>query len=219
MDLKEKVTNRLKEQYSNLGFPQDVLTSVAGMAVVGLSDDASDDVIAERVSGLSDMLKSFQRNADKRVSDAKKAADEIAKGGKGDNANDETNDNKADEPAWFKAYRERQEQEKSELQQKIDRLVGESNQKSFDDKVTAAAKKIGLRGDLLVLAKAGLSPDMDDVAIADKLGAVKKTLMESGAKIGSDERSETMTKTEEDAARAEAAAWVKKKAEELRQDK
>ena len=39
--------------------------------------------------------------------------------------------------------------------------------------------------------------------------------MESGAKLGSEERSSTMTKTEEDAARAEAAEWVKKQAEKL----
>ena len=101
------------------------------------------------------------------------------------------------------------------MQEKIDRLVGESNQKSFDEKVAVAAKKVGLKGDLLALAKASLSPDMDSTALENKLGAIKKTLMESGAKLGSEERSSTMTKTEEDAARAEAAEWVKKQAEKL----
>lgn len=213
MDLKEKVTNRLKEQYSNLGFPQDVLTSVVGVAVIGLPEDATDDVIAERVKSVEPMLKSFQSNVDKRVSEAKKAAEEIAKGGK--SQEEKPVDNANGEPEWFKVYRERQEQEKSELQQKIDRLVGESNQKSFDEKVAAAAKKVGLKGDLLALAKASLSPDMDSTALENKLGAIKKTLMESGAKLGSEERSSTMTKTEEDAARAEAAEWVKKQAKKL----
>lgn len=213
MDLKEKVTNRLKEQYSNLGFPQDVLTSVVGVAVIGLPEDATDDVIAERVKSVEPMLKSFQSNVDKRVSEAKKAAEEIAKGGK--SQEEKPVDNPNGEPEWFKVYREKSEQEKKELQEKIDRLVGESNQKSFDEKVAVAAKKVGLKGDLLVLAKASLSPDMDSTVLENKLGAIKKTLMESGAKLGSEERSSTMTKTEEDAARAEAAEWVKKQAEKL----
>lgn len=213
MDLKEKVTNRLKEQYSNLGFPQDVLTSVVGVAVIGLPEDATDDVIAERVKSVEPMLKSFQSNVDKRVSEAKKAAEEIAKGGK--SQEEKPVDNANGEPEWFKVYREKSEQEKKELQEKIDRLVGESNQKSFDEKVAVAAKKVGLKGDLLALAKASLSPDMDSTALENKLGAIKKTLMESGAKLGSEERSSTMTKTEEDAARAEAAEWVKKQAEKL----
>ena len=213
MDLKEKVTNRLKEQYSNLGFPQDVLTSVVGVAVIGLPEDATDDVIAERVKSVEPMLKSFQSNVDKRVSEAKKAAEETAKGGKGQE--EKPVDNANGEPEWFKVYREKSEQEKKELQEKIDRLVGESNQKSFDEKVAVAAKKVGLKGDLLALAKASLSPDMDSTALENKLGAIKKTLMESGAKLGSEERSSTMTKTEEDAARAEAAEWVKKQAEKL----
>lgn len=213
MDLKEKVTNRLKEQYSNLGFPQDVLTSVVGVAVIGLPEDATDDVIAERVKSVEPMLKSFQSNVDKRVSEAKKAAEEIAKGGK--SQEEKPVDNANGEPEWFKVYREKSEQEKKELQEKIDKLVGESNQKSFDEKVAVAAKKVGLKGDLLVLAKASLSPDMDSTVLENKLGAIKKTLMESGAKLGSEERSSTMTKTEEDAARAEAAEWVKKQAEKL----
>ncbi len=213
MDLKEKVTNRLKEQYSNLGFPQDVLTSVVGVAVIGLPEDATDDVIAERVKSVEPMLKSFQSNVDKRVGEAKKAAEEIAKGGK--SQEEKPVDNPNGEPEWFKVYREKSEQEKKELQEKIDRLVGESNQKSFDEKVAVAAKKVGLKGDLLALAKASLSPDMDSTALENKLGAIKKTLMESGAKLGSEERSSTMTKTEEDAARAEAAEWVKKQAEKL----
>ncbi|GEM_PF-1291219 len=213
MDLKEKVTNRLKEQYSNLGFPQDVLTSVVGVAVIGLPEDATDEAIAERVKSVEPMLKSFQSNVDKRVSEAKKAAEEAAKGGK--SQDEKPVDNANGEPEWFKVYRENSEQEKRELQDKIDRLVGESNQKSFDEKVAVAAKKVGLKGDLLVLAKASLSPDMDATALENKLGAIKKILMESGAKLGSEERSVTMTKTEEDAARAEAAEWVKKQAEKL----
>ena len=193
MDLKEKVTNRLKEQYSNLGFPQDVLTSVVGVAVIGLPEDATDEAIAERVKSVEPMLKSFQSNVDKRVSEAKKAAEEAAKGGK--SQDEKPVDNANGEPEWFKVYR--------------------SNQKSCDEKVAVAAKKFGLKGDFLVLAKASLSPDMDATALENKLGAIKKILMESGAKLGSEERSVTMTKTEEDAARAEAAEWVKKQAEKL----
>lgn len=50
---------------------------------------------------------------------------------------------------------------------------------------------------------------MDDAALANKLGAIKKTLIESGAKVGSEERNAVAQKTREEAERANAREWVK----------
>lgn len=214
MELREKMANMLKEQYSNLGSPQEVLNCVAGMAVVGLSDDAAEEVITERIKGAGDMLRAFQSNADKRVSDAIKATKESIKGGKVADPRENVEDsNEGGEPIWFTKFREENEREKAELQAKITELEGANARKSYEERVNSAAKAVGLKGDLLALAKANLSPDMDDAAIANKLGAIKKTLIESGAKVGSEERSAAAQKTREEAMRAEAKEWVNKQKE------
>ncbi len=214
MELREKMANMLKEQYSNLGSPQEVLNCVAGMAIVGLSEDAAEEVIAERVKSAGDMLRAFQSNADKRVSDAIKATKEGVKGGKiADPSVSVDASNGEGEPVWFAKFREENEREKADLLAKIAELEGANARKSFDERVGSAAKAVGLRGDLLELAKANLSPDMDDAAIANKLGAIKKTLIESGAKVGSEERSAAAQKTREEAERAKAREWVNQQKE------
>lgn len=214
MELREKMANLLKEQYSNLGSPQDVLNCVAGMAIVGLPEDAAEEVIAERINSAGDMLRAFQSNADKRVSDAIKATKEGIKGGKVADPNDGVdNSNGKEEPSWLSEFREENTRVLAELQAKIAALEGTNARKSFDERVNSAAKAVGLKGDLLVLAKANLSPDMDDATIANKLGAIKKTLIESGAKVGSEERNTVAQKTREEALRAEEREWVKQQKE------
>lgn len=208
MDLKEKMANKLKELYSNLGFSQDVLANVSESAVIGLSDDADDAAIEARAKGFEGMLKAFQSNTEKRVTEAVAKAGEKNKGGEGPK-----NPAVGGEPDWFKAYRESQEAERKALQDKLNALEGANRTKSFDELVAKHAKGLGLSGDLLEMAKATLSADMDEDAVKNALGKAKKTLMEAGAKIGSEERPAQMSKTEEDKMRADAAAWVKAQAE------
>lgn len=208
MDLKEKMANKLKELYSNLGFSQDVLATVSASAIVGLADDADDAAIEARAKGFEAMLKAFQSNTEKRVTEA------VAKAGKDNKGGQEQKTQTVEgEPEWFKAYRESQEAERKALQDKINALEGTNRTKSFDELVAKHAKELGLSGSLLELAKAGLSADMDENAVKNALGQAKKTLMEAGAKIGSEERTAQMSKTEEEKMRADAAAWVKAQAE------
>lgn len=208
MDLKEKMANKLKELYSNLGFSQEVLVSVSESAIVGLADDADDAAIEARAKGFEGMLKAFQSNTEKRVTDA------VAKANKGDgNKGGDGHTQTEGEPEWFKTYRESQEAERKALKDQLDKLEGAGRQKSFDDLVAKHANVLGLSGDLLEMAKATLSADMDEDAIKNALGKAKKTLMEAGARVGSEERTPQMTKTEEEKMRADAAAWVKAEAE------
>lgn len=208
MDLKEKMANKLKELYSNLGFSQEVLVSVSESAIVGLADEADDAAIEARAKGFEGMLKAFQSNTEKRVTDA------VAKANKGDgNKGGDGHTQTEGEPEWFKKYRESQEAERKALKDQLDKLEGAGRQKSFDDLVAKHANVLGLSGDLLEMAKATLSADMDEDAIKNALGKAKKTLMEAGAKVGSEERTTQMTKTEEEKMRADAAAWVKAEAE------
>lgn len=211
-ELKERMANKLKELYSNLGFSQEVLTSVTESAIDGLSSDVDDAAIESRAKAFGGMLKSFQTNTERRVTEAvRKATDEKVKGGKPEEPTP------SDEPAWFKAYRESQEQKSKSLEETIARLEGENKSKQFDQLVSRVSKEFGLSSSVLDLVKQGLSADMDEKSIRDYLGKAKKTLIDAGAKISDEERPAEMSKSEKDRMRSEAAEWVK--AEAARQSK
>jgi hypothetical protein len=205
--MKEKMAKELKKAYSNLGLPEDVLKSVAGMVIVGLAEDADDAAIAARAkeSYVEEMLKSFQSHADKIRTEAKKATQEDKnKGG-------EHNDDGV--PQYIKDMLQAQKETNELLTKEIQSLKAANSKRSFDESVESIGKELGLTGELLGLCKAGLSTDSDEKAIRDHLGKAKKTLIDSGAKI-SDEASklEHKDETDEEAERKAAEEWVKQHA-------
>lgn len=200
-----KMTQKLKELYSNLGLPESILNSVAGAAVIGLSEDADDDVIAARASekGIADMLKAYQSHADSVRTNAKKA-------NKGKN-NDDDGESDKDAPSWFKSYTDGQNEIQQKLLDRIAALESAKDAEAFDAIVSRVGKELHLEGAMLDLCKSGLSSDMDEKTIKDKLGAAKKVLVEGGVhfeeKLSSHDES-SRRQAEIDAARA----WVKEHA-------
>lgn len=200
----EKMTQKLKELYSNLGLPESILNSVAGAAVIGLSEDAADDVIAARASekGIADMLKAYQSHADK-VRGGKKA-------NKGKN-NADDGESDEDAPSWFKSYTDGQNEIQQKLLDRIAALESAKETEAFDAIVSRVGKELHLEGAMLDLCKSGLSSDMDEKTIKDKLGAAKKVLVEGGVhfeeKLSSHDES-SRRQAEIDAARA----WAKEHA-------
>ena len=194
-----RMTQELKKLHSDLGLPETVLNSVAGFAIVGMSDESDDAAITARASeqSIREMLKSFQSHTDKIRTEAKKVAKE--------NKNEEVHE---DVPSWFKSYEERQEKTQNELLAKIKTLEGEASEKNFSSMVSRIGKELGLEGAVLDLCSNGLSSDMDETAVRNKLGAAKKTLVDSGVKF--EERLPTQSAAAQNAAELEAArAWAK----------
>jgi hypothetical protein len=197
-----KMTQKLKELYSNLGLPETILNSVAGAAVIGLGEDADDAAITARANekGIADMLKAYQSHADSVRTNAKKAIK-----GKNNAEDGESND---ETPSWFKAYMDGQ----SEIQQKLlDRIAVLESAKAteaFDAMVSRVGKELNLSGSMLDLCRTGLSSDMDEKTIKDKLGAAKKVLADNGVHF-----EEKLSSTDESSRRQadiEAArAWAK----------
>jgi hypothetical protein len=197
-----KMTQKLKELYSNLGLPESILNSVAGAAVIGLGEDADDAAITARANekGIADMLKAYQSHADSVRTNAKKANK-----GKNNAEDGESND---ETPSWFKTYMDGQ----SEIQQKLlDRIAVLESAKAteaFDAIVARVGKELNLSGSMLDLCRTGLSSDMDEKTIKDKLGAAKKVLADNGVHF-----EEKLSSTDESSRRQadiEAArAWAK----------
>ena len=197
-----KMTQKLKELYSNLGLPESILNSVAGAAVIGLGEDADDAAITARASekGIADMLKAYQSHADSVRTNAKKANK-----GKNNAEDGESND---ETPSWFKTYMDSQSEVQQKLLDRIAVLESSKAAEAFDVMVSRVGKELNLEGPMLDLCKQGLSSDMDEKTVKDKLGAAKKVLTDSGVHF-----EERLSSTDENSRRQadiEAArAWAK----------
>lgn len=200
-----KMTQKLKELYSNLGLPETILNSVAGAAVIGLGEDADDAAITARANekGIADMLKAYQSHADKVRTDAKKAIK-----GKNNADDGESND---ETPSWFKAYSDGQNEIQQKLLDRIAALESAKATEAFDAIVARVGKELNLEGSMLDLCKQSLSSDMDEKTIKDKLGAAKKVLADSGVRF--EERLSSTDESSRRQAEIEAArAWAKEQA-------
>lgn len=205
-----KMTQKLKELYSNLGLPETILNSVAGAAVIGLGEDADDAAITARANekGIADMLKAYQSHADSVRTNAKKAIK-----GKNNADDGESND---ETPSWFKTYMNSQSEAQQKLLDRIAVLESTKATEAFDAMVTRVGKELNLSGSMLDLCKTGLSSDMDEKTIKDKLGAAKKVLADNGVhfeeKLSSTDES-SRRQAEIEAARAWAKEQVAKNSE------
>ena len=197
-----KMTQKLKELYSNLGLPETILNSVAGAAVIGLGEDADDAAITARANekGIADMLKAYQSHADSVRTNAKKAIK-----GKNNADDGESND---ETPSWFKSYMDSQSEVQQKLLDRIAVLESAKATEAFDAMVTRVGKELNLSGSMLDLCRTGLSSDMDEKTVKDKLGAAKKVLADNGVHF-----EEKLSSTDESSRRQadiEAArAWAK----------
>lgn len=200
MDLSSRLLDMLKEHYSDLGFSQEVMKSVAEVCSVGLSDESSDEELSAQVTKYSPMLREFQRYSDRRVTDVQRSLEERNKG-KGN----------GDEPSWFASYRASVEAEQSALREKISALESAKKDESFNQLVSSIASELGL-SDVLELVSSNLSSDMDESAIRSALGRSKQLLSEHGAKF--DERGKRVS-TSEESAREAAREWAKKRSESI----
>lgn len=197
-----KMTQKLKELHSNLGLPELVLNSVAEVAKIGLPEDADDAAITARASEKSivDMLKAFQSHADSVRTNAKKANK-----GKNNAEDGESND---ETPSWFKSYMDSQSEVQQKLLDRIAVLESAKATEAFDAMVTRVGKELNLSGSMLDLCRTGLSSDMDEKTIKDKLGAAKKVLADNGVHF-----EEKLSSTDENSRRQAdidaARAWAK----------
>lgn len=202
MDLSSRLLDMLKEHYSDLGFSQEVMKSVAEVCSVGLSDESSDEELSAQVTKYSPMLRAFQRYSDRRVTDVQRSLEERNKGkGNGE----------GEEPSWFASYRASVEAEQSALREKISALESAKKDESFNQLVSSIASELGL-SDVLELVSSNLSSDMDESAIRSALGRSKQLLSEHGSKF--DERGKRVS-TSEESARESAREWAKKRSESI----
>lgn len=202
----QKMTKKLKELYSNYGLPENVLTSVAAVAINGLDDACTEEQLTERAkdSSVVDFLKSLQSHSDKIRTDALKAA----KGKTKDVEDPETGGDGGKIPDYIQRILDQQEKDKKELADRLAAIESSNKLKDFDSLVSRLANEMGIDSVVLDLVKPGLSSDMDESAIKDKLGAAKKALSERGATFR-EQLTQQTSEAELQAQREEALKWAK----------
>lgn len=200
------MTKKLKELYSNYGLPENVLTSVAAVAINGLDDACTEEQLTERAkaSSVVDFLKSLQSHSDKIRTDALKAA----KGKTKDGEEPEPGGDGGKIPDYIQKLLDQQEKDRKEFADRLAAIESSNKLKDFDSLVSRLANEMGIDSVVLDLVKPGLSSDMDESAIKDKLGAAKKALSERGATFR-EQLTQQTSEAELQAQREEALKWAK----------
>ena len=181
--MKEKILAALKTKYSNLGFGAKVLDGVASILEKSVTDESQ---IETAVGGVEPLLKVFQSDADRArteynalkgqydVLKAKVEASAAAGGEQG-----KKNAPGDEEPAWFKAYKQQQEERYNAIKTESDTLKAEKAKSERANLITAKAKELGIPEWRM---KEGfvIADDADEKAIGDYLAGVQKNLVTAG---------------------------------------
>lgn len=203
--MKEKLISKLKELYPNLGLSEAIFENVGAVMVGTLAQDADDAAIEVAAKSCEAMLKAFQSDADKRVTDAMKKS-------KSNKDDDSSNKPGTDSEVlkMLKEMKDSQEAERKTLLDRIAALEGKNTEKVFDELVAKVAGELGLPQNVLDRAKRGLSSDMDEAKVKEELGSFKKFLAEVGATF--EESTGFSTVTDDEAARESAKKYVEEHA-------
>ena len=187
--MKEKILAALKTKYSNLGFGAKVLDGVASILEKSVTDESQ---IETAVGGVEPLLKVFQSDADRARTeynalkgqyDVLKAKVEASAAGGGEQG--KKNAPGDEEPAWFKAYKQQQEERYNAIKTESDTLKAEKAKSERANLITAKAKELGIPEWRM---KEGfvIADDADEKAIGDYLAGVQKNLVTAGLEgIGS----------------------------------
>lgn len=181
--MKEKILAALKTKYSNLGFGAKVLDGVAAILEKSVTDESQ---IETAVGGVEPLLKVFQSDADRARTeynalkgqyDVLKAKVEASAAGGG--KQDKKNAPDDEEPAWFKAYKQQQEERYNAIKTESDTLKAEKAKSERANLITAKAKELGIPEWRM---KEGfvIADDADEKAIGDYLAGVQKNLVTAG---------------------------------------
>lgn len=181
--MKEKILAVLKTKYSNLGFDAKALDGVAASLAESVTDESQ---IETAVRGVEPILKVFQADFDRKrteynalkgqYDELKAKADTSSAAGGGQSKKNEPDD---DEPAWFKAYKQQQEERYNAIKAESDTLKSEKAKTERSNLITAKAKELGIPEWRM---KEGfvIADDADEKAIADYLASVQKNLVTAG---------------------------------------
>lgn len=181
--MKEKILAVLKTECPNLGFNAKALDGVAASLAESVTDESQ---IETAVRGVVPILKVFQADFDRKrteynvlkgqYDELKAKADTSSANGGVQGKKNEPDD---DEPAWFKAYKQQQEERYNAIKAESDTLKSEKAKTERSNLITAKAKELGIPEWRM---KEGfvIADDADEKTIGEYLASVQKNLVTAG---------------------------------------
>ena len=139
--MKEKILQALKTKFKNLGFGDKAFDGVATFLAITVTEETA---IETAIGGVEPLLKSFQGDADKRVTDAIAKAKAEKESGEGADPNKKTEpktEGNDEPPAWAKALIESNTQLKSELNTMKSGKTFETRKQTLESKLEKAPAK------------------------------------------------------------------------------
>lgn len=179
--MKTKILSALKTKYVNLGFSAKALDGVASVLEKTVTEE---NQIEDAVNGVEGLLRVFQADNDRVRTDyatLQKQYEELQKkqsqqGKGGGSGNNEPNN---DEPAWFTAYKEEQEERFNALKSESDTLKAEKAKTERMALITNKAKELGIP-EWRVSEGFVIADDADEAAISSYLANIQQNLVTAG---------------------------------------
>lgn len=178
--MKIKILSALKTKYSNLGFNAKALDGVAAVLAQTVTDE---NQIEDAVNGVEGLLRVFQADNDRQRTEyatLKSQHDELLKksqqGNGGGSDNNATND---DEPAWFKAYKQEQEQRFNAIKSESEALKAAKAKDERNALIATKAKELGIP-DWRMKQGFVIADDADEASIGEYLAGVQKDIVAAG---------------------------------------
>lgn len=152
---KHRVFQLLKTKASSFGFNKDELMGVAEVISnnQALSDDSTDEEVNAQIDAVIPFLHVGQKQANRIVAQTKPSPNDDAGNGGGAKPS-VTEPKQDDEPAWFKAYREKQEERIRAIEQKdtasqrdakLQELLKDTG--AYGKTILASAKRMNFQSD------------------------------------------------------------------------
>lgn len=177
--MKTKILTALKTKYSNLGFNAKALDGVASVLEKTITDETQID---DAVNGVEGLLRVFQSDSDRHRTEyntLKAQMDELQKKQSVNGNGGGQNDTIDDEPAWFKAYKQQQEQLYTAIKNESDALKAEKAKNERRAFIENKAKELGIPE---WRTKEGfvIADDADESVISQYLSDIQQNLITAG---------------------------------------
>jgi len=175
--MKEKILAALKTKFKNLGFGDKAFDGVATFLAITVTEETA---IETAIGGVEPLLKSFQGDADKRVTDAIAKLKAEKDQDKGADPEKKTEPEKTDpnEPAWFTAYKQEQKTSMEALKLETETFKANKAKEDRASAIKAKAKELGISENLVKRLNIA-----DDADIDTELTEYKQELVNSGVQI------------------------------------
>lgn len=139
--MKKKFLQFLSNKIEDLGLSDKAVADLIKIGCAGLADDASDDDIIKAVDSVVPYAKAMQGEYTRKVQAAKQSQKQSHDG---EGGADGAGDDDKDIPAWFKAYKQQNDEAIAALKAENAELKAADARKAREAQIAAKAKELGI---------------------------------------------------------------------------